>query len=119
MMMEIVAYQILGMAKIKRLICIKKRTELVVFELLFGWNLYVMISHLLYFCSDNETASVRPLRKLYSGYCFTDPNDARTQTARQLRRQLGEFLHELATYFRTNRENDIESLKILLKVIGV
>ncbi|RGB33631.1 hypothetical protein C1646_815894 [Rhizophagus diaphanus] len=68
---------------------------------------------------DEETEAVRPTKSLPAGYCFSDSNDPRRQGARKLRKELGEFLHRLVTYFRTQREDDVESLKILLKMIKI
>ncbi|CAG8548665.1 30916_t:CDS:10 [Gigaspora margarita] len=65
---------------------------------------------------DCETEAVLPIKSIPVGYCFSDPNDPRRHTARKLRKELGEFLHKLVTYFRTKREDDVDSLKILLKV---
>ena len=65
---------------------------------------------------DEETEAVKPIKSIPAGYCFSNPNDPRRQVARQLRKELGEFLHKLVNYFRTQREDDVESLKILLKV---
>ena len=45
-----------------------------------------------------------------------DKNDPRRRIARNLRKEVGEFLHQLVTYFRTKREDDVDSLKIILKV---
>ncbi|CAI2164709.1 4841_t:CDS:10 [Funneliformis geosporum] len=68
---------------------------------------------------DEETEAVKPIKSIPAGYCFLNPNDQRRQVARQLRKELGEFLHKLVNFFRKQREDDVESLKILLKMIKI
>ncbi|CAG8434329.1 1354_t:CDS:10 [Diversispora eburnea] len=68
---------------------------------------------------DDETEAVHPTKSIPSGYCFTDPNDPRRKIVRQMRKDLGEFLHKLVLYFRNSREDDVDSLKILLKMIKI
>ncbi|CAJ0904050.1 1258_t:CDS:10 [Entrophospora sp. SA101] len=65
---------------------------------------------------DEDTEAIYPTKSIPVGYCFTDKNDPRRQIARNLRREVGEFLHQLVTYFRTKREDDVDSLKIILKM---
>ncbi|CAG8478849.1 9710_t:CDS:10, partial [Acaulospora colombiana] len=68
---------------------------------------------------DDESESVSPTKGLYVGYCFIDPKDPRREISRQLRKDLGFFLHKLVTYFRNSREDDVDSLKILLKIMKI
>ncbi|CAJ0910117.1 10182_t:CDS:2, partial [Entrophospora sp. SA101] len=68
---------------------------------------------------DEDTEAIYPTKSIPVGYCFTDKNDPRRQIARNLRREVGEFLHQLVTYFRTKREDDVDSLKIILKGIDI
>ncbi|KAF7723510.1 hypothetical protein EC973_001885 [Apophysomyces ossiformis] len=65
---------------------------------------------------DEDTVSLNAARKLIAGYAFTDPDDPRTQKARDIRKMIGEFIHETAEYFKTHREDDVESIKILIKI---
>ncbi|CAG8443048.1 10173_t:CDS:10 [Funneliformis mosseae] len=44
---------------------------------------------------DEETEAVKPTISIPAGYCFLNLNDKRRQIARQLRKELGEFLHKL------------------------
>ncbi|KAI8379085.1 uncharacterized protein BYT42DRAFT_495617 [Radiomyces spectabilis] len=54
--------------------------------------------------------------RLVAGYAFTDFNDPRTQKARSYRKRIGELIHQAAIHFKTERENDVESIKILIKI---
>ncbi|CAG8466985.1 9745_t:CDS:10 [Ambispora leptoticha] len=65
---------------------------------------------------DSESVHGNANNILPAGYCFTDPMDERRHYVRDLRKSLGELIHELITYFRTKREDDLESMKILLKM---
>ncbi|KAG0174459.1 hypothetical protein DFQ30_004302 [Apophysomyces sp. BC1015] len=66
---------------------------------------------------DEDTVSVNATRRLIAGYAFTDPADPRTEKARNIRKAIGEFIHEAAVFFKTRREDDVESVKILIKII--
>ncbi|CAG8507014.1 6948_t:CDS:10 [Ambispora gerdemannii] len=65
---------------------------------------------------DSESVHGNINNILPAGYCFTDPMDPRRHHVRELRKNLGEFIHELVTHFRIKREDDLESIKILLKM---
>ncbi|KAI8988823.1 hypothetical protein BDB01DRAFT_842338 [Pilobolus umbonatus] len=65
---------------------------------------------------DEDEGEVRLIRALEVGYAFTDPADPRTQQARQIRKSMGELIHQLFTFFRTKREDDVENVKILIKI---
>ncbi|RUO96683.1 hypothetical protein BC936DRAFT_141627 [Jimgerdemannia flammicorona] len=65
---------------------------------------------------DEDSSAIHPVKQLCGAYCFTNPVDPRTHKARTIRRELGQFLHELVVYFRANREDDVESLKIVIKM---
>lgn len=65
---------------------------------------------------DEDDSDLLQPQRLEVGYAFTDLNDPRTQDARDLRRSLGEQIHQLAQFFITKREDDVESVKILIKI---
>ncbi|KAG9300251.1 hypothetical protein G9A89_011324 [Geosiphon pyriformis] len=65
---------------------------------------------------ENEPFHIIANSALLAGYCLTNPNDPRREVVRQLRKRIGEFLHELFVYFQASREDDIESIKIILKM---
>ena len=68
-------------------------------------------------CSLGEdAASVQPLARIEVGYCLTDLNDPRTQRIRKIREETGQLLHELMNFFHTKREDDVENIKVLVKV---
>ncbi|KAI9261229.1 hypothetical protein EDC94DRAFT_122877 [Helicostylum pulchrum] len=52
---------------------------------------------------------------LQVGYAFTDLNDSRTQEAREIRKGVAELIHQLSNYFTSKKEDDVESIKILIK----
>lgn len=54
---------------------------------------------------------------IVAGYAFE--NDERSEEARAIRREVGDLLHQVADFFKLQRENDIESIKILIKLIRV
>ncbi|CEP09555.1 hypothetical protein [Parasitella parasitica] len=64
---------------------------------------------------DDETAPM-PQQNLVVGYAFSDPTDPRTEQARSIRRSIGLLIHKLSDFFRTKREDDVESIKILIKI---
>jgi proteasome activator subunit 4 len=69
-------------------------------------------------CAGDEDANVlEPTQKLQVGYTFTDTTDPRMAKARNVRKMIGELVHKLAIYFKTKREDDVESVKILIKII--
>ncbi|KAI8373532.1 hypothetical protein EDC96DRAFT_498664 [Choanephora cucurbitarum] len=55
-------------------------------------------------------------KKLEAGYAFADNSDPRAHQARLIRQSIGDLTHELFEYFRTKRENDVESIKVLIKI---
>lgn len=65
--------------------------------------------------NDDEEGNIH-IPILEVGYAFTDPKDKRTQKARQIRKTVGEFIHDLSDYFTKYREDDVESIKILIKI---
>ncbi|RCI01929.1 hypothetical protein CU098_000361, partial [Rhizopus stolonifer] len=65
---------------------------------------------------DNDDEFFVLNQKLQVGYAFTDPSDPRTEQARSIRRSIGELIHQLLDYFKTKREDDVESVKILIKI---
>ncbi|KAI8099232.1 uncharacterized protein BX664DRAFT_272366 [Halteromyces radiatus] len=66
---------------------------------------------------DGQLQKQRQHSSVLAGYAFMDKNDPRSEEARAIRRDVGELLHQLAEYFRTQREDDVESIKILIKLI--
>ncbi|KAL9538165.1 hypothetical protein MBANPS3_011145 [Mucor bainieri] len=64
---------------------------------------------------DNDDEAM-PEQHLEVGYAFTDAADPRTQHARAIRRSLGELIHTLSDFFRAHREDDVESVKIWIKI---
>ncbi|CAO3588698.1 unnamed protein product [Absidia cylindrospora] len=52
-----------------------------------------------------------------ANYAFSD--QVRADQARVIRRQVSHLLHQLAAYFTQQKENDVESIKILIKCIRV
>ncbi|KAL1919118.1 uncharacterized protein VTP21DRAFT_2500 [Calcarisporiella thermophila] len=68
---------------------------------------------------DELTPEYYEAKRLSAGYCLINPTDPRYQTVRHLLREVGDTLRELSRYFRTKREDDVESLKLVIKTIGV
>ncbi|KAG2196811.1 hypothetical protein INT47_002738 [Mucor saturninus] len=62
---------------------------------------------------DDEVVHIPTLQV---GYAFTDLSDPRTQHARGIRKTIGELVHQLSNYFTAHREDDVESVKILIKI---
>jgi proteasome activator subunit 4 len=56
---------------------------------------------------------------LPAGYAFTDLQDSRTLNAREIRKSIGQLIHQLFDYFKTHREDDVESVKVLVKISRV
>ncbi|CEJ03873.1 hypothetical protein RMCBS344292_17848 [Rhizopus microsporus] len=65
---------------------------------------------------DDEDHQQYIAKRLEVGYVFTDPQDPRTKQARQFRKSAGELIHALAGFFKTKREDDVESIKIWIKI---
>ncbi|KAI7863239.1 hypothetical protein BDF14DRAFT_1734412 [Spinellus fusiger] len=65
--------------------------------------------------SDEESMYCKT-KKLVAGYALTDPNDSRTKKAEGIRKSTGEAMHQVAMYFKAHREDDIESIKIFIKI---
>lgn len=59
---------------------------------------------------------MQPMKRIEVGYCLTDANDPRREKIRKIRADTGALLHELMTYFITKREDDVENIKVLVKV---
>ncbi|KAI9254007.1 hypothetical protein BY458DRAFT_521472 [Sporodiniella umbellata] len=68
---------------------------------------------------DDEDQHQYVAKILEVGYAFADLNESRTQQARFLRKSAGELIHKLAIFFKTKREDDIESIKIWIKIARV
>ncbi|KAG0312267.1 hypothetical protein BGZ99_009606 [Dissophora globulifera] len=66
-----------------------------------------------------DAASVQPLERIAVGYCLTDRSDPRTQRVRKIREETGNLLHELMTFFRTKREDEVENIKVLVKAARI
>ncbi|KAF9193043.1 hypothetical protein BGZ51_004276 [Haplosporangium sp. Z 767] len=66
-----------------------------------------------------DTASVQPMKRLQVGYCLTDPTDPRTEKIRKIRADTGQLLHELMVFFQTQREDDVENIKVLVKATRI
>ncbi|ORX56233.1 hypothetical protein DM01DRAFT_330261 [Hesseltinella vesiculosa] len=68
---------------------------------------------------DGNIEETNPLQSdvIIAGYAFTDPADPKTQLAREYRARLGKLLHDLVQYFSKERDNDVESIKILVKAL--
>lgn len=64
--------------------------------------------------SDDLVTPILPV-----GYALTDLQDPRTQQARAMRKSTGQFIHQLFEYFKTQREDDVESVKVLVKIARV
>jgi proteasome activator subunit 4 len=58
-------------------------------------------------------------RPIPAGYCLKDSNDPRYQYIVDVRCRLGALLHELISCFSAHREDNIENLKIVIKLIRV
>ncbi|KAI8644413.1 hypothetical protein BD408DRAFT_340596 [Parasitella parasitica] len=65
---------------------------------------------------DDDEAESIPQQELVVGYAFSDPADPRTEQARNIRHSIGVLIHRLSDFFRTKREDDVESVKILIKI---
>ncbi|KAG0355172.1 hypothetical protein BGZ54_001264, partial [Gamsiella multidivaricata] len=63
--------------------------------------------------------SVQPMKRIEVGYCLRDLNDPRTQRMRKIREETGQLLHELMVFFHTQREDDVENVKVLVKATRV
>ncbi|RCH96123.1 hypothetical protein CU098_001947, partial [Rhizopus stolonifer] len=68
---------------------------------------------------DEEDQQQYIAKRLEVDYAFTDLQDSRTQQARAIRKSAGDLIHQLATFFKTKREDDIESIKIWIKITRV
>ena len=79
----------------------------------------LMSTHSLLDSLGEDTASIQPLNRINVGYCLTDRSDARTQKIRKIRAETGQLLHELMAYFHTKREDDVENIKVLVKVQSI
>ena len=51
-----------------------------------------------------------------AGYCFTDVNDERYLYIIQMRKKLGTLIHELIHFFLEYRDDDTESMNMIIKV---
>ncbi|KAF9434968.1 hypothetical protein BGZ76_007123 [Entomortierella beljakovae] len=67
----------------------------------------------------DDVSSVQPMKRLVVGYCLTDLNDPRTQNIRRIRAETGRLLHDLMQFFHTQREDDVENVKVLVKAASV
>jgi proteasome activator subunit 4 len=65
---------------------------------------------------DEEETEPAIVKRLEVGYAFTDPTDTRTKKARSIRQTVGELIHKLSDFFKNKREDDVESVKILIKI---
>lgn len=65
---------------------------------------------------EEDSSTIHHMKTLYAGYTFTDPSDPRTQVARGFRRSVGTLVHDLCSYFKRSREDDVESIKIIIKI---
>ncbi|KAI9033800.1 hypothetical protein CLU79DRAFT_851017 [Phycomyces nitens] len=66
-------------------------------------------------CSIEEIVNLKAAQRLVAGYAFTG-TDPRTEKARSIRKNIGELLHKIALYFKAHREDDVESIKIVIKI---
>jgi proteasome activator subunit 4 len=64
----------------------------------------------------DDVKSIQPLKRIEVGYCLVDPNDPRTQKVRKIRAETGQLLNDLMQFFHTKREDDVENIKVLVKV---
>lgn len=65
---------------------------------------------------DDESIESMPEQHLEVGYAFSDAADPRTEQARTIRRSVGQLIHKLSDFFRSHREDDVESVKIWIKI---
>lgn len=65
---------------------------------------------------EEEEGDAVKVPQLEVGYTFTDESDPRMAKAREFRRSIGDLIHQLAEYFKTQREDDVESIKVLIKI---
>lgn len=65
---------------------------------------------------EDEDDDAIKVPQLQVGYAFTDDSDPRMATAREIRRSIGDLIHQLSEYFKTKREDDVESIKVLIKI---
>lgn len=65
---------------------------------------------------DDDSIETMPKQILEVGYAFNDASDPRTEQARTIRRTIGELIHQLSDFFRSHREDDVESVKIWIKI---
>lgn len=73
--------------------------------------------------SSDESEQMKPYsqtrsrRSLQVGYAFGDESDPRQRSrARELRKKIGELTHQAIRYFQEHREDDLESIKVIIKI---
>lgn len=54
--------------------------------------------------------------KFSADYPLNDPQDPTYQRARQLRKDIIQLTHEAIQFFQSKREDDLESLKVIIKI---
>ncbi|OZJ03795.1 hypothetical protein BZG36_03001 [Bifiguratus adelaidae] len=67
--------------------------------------------------SDEISKTLRPSKFLYANYCFDSGAEGDGQRAKRLRQTIGELVHSSFVYLKESREDDIESMKIVIKML--
>lgn len=67
--------------------------------------------------SGEDEVVLEKTHLLVAGYAFSDESDPRIEIARRIRRDIGNLLHDLTVFFTAEREDDVESVKILVKIL--
>ncbi|KAI8578771.1 hypothetical protein K450DRAFT_245430 [Umbelopsis ramanniana AG] len=65
---------------------------------------------------EEDSSTIHHMKTLHAGYSFTDSNDPRTEVARAFRRSVGNLIHDMCGYFKQSREDDVESIKMIVKI---
>lgn len=65
---------------------------------------------------EEDSSTIHHMKTLHAGYSFTDPSDPRTEVARAFRRSVGNLIHDMCEYFKQSREDDVESIKMIVKI---
>ena len=68
------------------------------------------------FVSGEGSDSADEQFRLIAGYAFTDPSDPMYIKVHQIRHDMGQLIHEALQFFLLKREDDLESLKMVLDI---
>ncbi|KAI9246724.1 hypothetical protein BDA99DRAFT_526780 [Phascolomyces articulosus] len=64
--------------------------------------------------TDVESSDIHEPPRLIAGYAFTDPADPLYIKAQKMRQEIGELINDALNFFLVKREDDLESLKLVI-----